>query len=355
MTQDHSGSRHPVAPGTPPDTDQRCTAIEEFAEALSRVREQAGNPSFRVMSGRSGCISHTTLHEASRGNRFPTWETTAEYLKACGADPEELRDRWERTDRVVNPHPEHESSHGQEASETADAVAGRQHSAGSSQTPVSDDSAHGEAHDPPSGGASGTDHPKRPWWHPSHGRLASFAVLATAVAVAVGLGIWRLVDRSAPPPPAAASTMTAMAPYAMPHPAGRKCPMHPTNPPWKPPANYGDDAKWVGDVTMKDCSHVTAGETFHKVWKLRNVGSVPWKDRTFQRLEPHTDDNCETVDRIRVPDTPPGESVKIEVDATAPEQTGQCIVHWVFKDAQDRVAFPGGRPMYFQIFVDAPS
>ena len=63
----------------------RAAAIGEFAAALRELRRTAGDPSFREMAGRSRAISHTTLHEAAQGNRLPSWATTVEFVRACGA------------------------------------------------------------------------------------------------------------------------------------------------------------------------------------------------------------------------------------------------------------------------------
>ncbi|NHI18074.1 hypothetical protein H9L10_04195 [Phycicoccus endophyticus] len=79
----------------------RARAVEGFAGVLADLREDAGRPSFRVLAGRSGAISHTTLHEASQGRRLPSWETTVEYVRACGADPAGYRGRWEAARREV--------------------------------------------------------------------------------------------------------------------------------------------------------------------------------------------------------------------------------------------------------------
>jgi hypothetical protein len=75
----------------------------EFAEELRGLRAGAGNPSFRQMARASQSISHTTLHEAATGSRFPSWETTREFVKACGGDESEWRPRWERAKNAVAP------------------------------------------------------------------------------------------------------------------------------------------------------------------------------------------------------------------------------------------------------------
>src|SRR3954447_18225656 len=66
-----------------------------FAEQLRSLRTAVGDPSFRKMAGRSGRISHTTLHEAAAGTRFPSRETTREFVRACEADEAEWRLRWQ--------------------------------------------------------------------------------------------------------------------------------------------------------------------------------------------------------------------------------------------------------------------
>lgn len=83
--------------------------VDAFAADLAKLRAGAGNPSFRRMAERSGRISHTTLHEAATGARFPSWETTREFVKACGADEDPWRARWEDLKGLAEPAPELES------------------------------------------------------------------------------------------------------------------------------------------------------------------------------------------------------------------------------------------------------
>src|SRR4051812_31442173 len=79
----------------------QAEAIADFADLLRELRRSVGNPPFREMSGRSGAISHTTLYEATKGNRLPSWATTVEFVKACGADPAAYRERWESANLTV--------------------------------------------------------------------------------------------------------------------------------------------------------------------------------------------------------------------------------------------------------------
>ncbi|GIG61439.1 hypothetical protein Lfu02_58110 [Longispora fulva] len=77
--------------------DRQSTGdVARWAAKLRELRSAAGNPSFRAMAGRSGRISHTTLFEAVSGSRFPSWETTREFVRVCGGDEPEWRAMWER-------------------------------------------------------------------------------------------------------------------------------------------------------------------------------------------------------------------------------------------------------------------
>lgn len=86
-----------------PDDDERRRSIGAFADELRQLRVSAGNPSFRKIASRSGCVSHTTVAEAEKGLRFPSWETTREFVRACQGDEADWRGRWERTKHALTP------------------------------------------------------------------------------------------------------------------------------------------------------------------------------------------------------------------------------------------------------------
>jgi hypothetical protein len=68
--------------------------LVEFARDLRALREQAGGPKFTTMARRTG-RSKTALADASAGRHLPRWETVEDYVRACDADPEPWRLRWE--------------------------------------------------------------------------------------------------------------------------------------------------------------------------------------------------------------------------------------------------------------------
>lgn len=319
------------------------------------------------MSGRSGAISHTTLHEATKGNRLPSWETTVEFVKACGADPAAYRERWERANLAVRSasaggastragtsvaHP----PGGFAASATGAEERRTVHIAIGSQAPPSagETSASVPTPPPPPGEIAGDVQPGLP----AEGGRGRFRLTRTAAALATAavivgavVLIVAVVNRgSGPDGPS-------------PNPSGRPsnavlsaadCPVRPTNPALAPPAHKGDAAAFIADITLPDCTRVGAGKTITKVWRLKNAGTVPWKGYSLRRLDfPQQADQCQTISDVPIDDTPPGEMVDIRADITTPRKPGLCYVRFKMVDASGRVAFPGNRPVNFQVIVDA--
>ena len=289
-------------------TTMRAKAIEGFAATLCDLRESVGRPSFRVMAGRSKAISHTTLHEAVHGNRLPSWATTAEFVKACGADPVLYRDSWDRANRAVGVVT-HGTSQPVSAALPAEVV--------------------------PSDAQS-------PRWRPD--RRALFGAAAIVITVATGLAAaWSARGE------AGHRQAVTQGPVAA------DCPVHQQNPPEAPPAHQGDRAAFVADVTLDDCSHVPAGQALPKVWRFKNAGSVPWVGYSLHRIDlPQERGQCQTITDVVVPDTGPGQVVDVTVEVSFPEAPTFCLVRFKLMDARGQVAFPGNRPVNFQVIVDPP-
>ncbi len=346
----------------------RTETIEDFAAALRELRKSVGNPPFREMSGRSGAISHTTLHEATKGNRLPSWETTVEFAKACGADPAAYRERWERANLAVRSASAGDPSvragtsvavppGGLGASAPDPAGSRTVHVAIGSQAPRPADETSAPAPPPPPGEIRGDlrlTHPApegRGRFRLTH--LAAAALAAAAVGMGTAVLITATVNRGSgtdghsPNPSGSPSSSPSKD-----SPSAADCPVSPTNPPWGPPAHKGDSAVFVGDITLPDCTRVDPGQTTTKVWRLKNAGTVPWKGYSLHRLDPQRPDECRTVSDVPIKDTRPGRMVDIRTDITAPKNPGFCYVRFKMMDGSGRVAFPGGRPLNFQVIVD---
>jgi WD40 repeat protein/energy-coupling factor transporter ATP-binding protein EcfA2 len=67
--------------------------LTEFAAELRRLRESAGNPTYREL-GRRAHYSAGTLSEAAGGRKLPSLAVTLAYVRACGGVPGEWEERW---------------------------------------------------------------------------------------------------------------------------------------------------------------------------------------------------------------------------------------------------------------------
>ncbi|WP_239139394.1 NBR1-Ig-like domain-containing protein [Sphaerisporangium krabiense] len=302
----------------------RAGAIEDFAAALRELRASVGNPPFREMSGRSGAISHTTLHEATKGNRLPSWETTVEFVKACGADPAAYRERWERANLAVR-----------------SAGAGDPPLRAETLTPSPPGEMAGDVQPvPPAPAGRGRFRPTRL----AVAALATAGAGVAAVLIVVAVNRGSGTDGRALDPSGSPSKTTLSA---------ADCPVRPTTPPWAPPAHQGDSATFIGDITLPDCTRVGPGQTQTKVWRLKNAGTVWWKGYSLHRLDlPQRPDQCQTISDVHIKDTRPGEIVDVQTDITTPRNPGLCYVRFKMLDGSGQVAFPGGRPLNFQIIVE---
>ncbi|NDU72717.1 hypothetical protein GWI34_08755 [Actinomadura sp. DSM 109109] len=340
------------------------------------------------MSGRSGAISHTTLHEATKGNRLPSWGTTVEFAKACGADPAELRERWERANLAVRAAsagrpaavapetlapeapgaaavaPEGPVSEGfvSEGAVPEGAVpegAVPEGAAGGPRDgsvaveprgPRADEEAPASGPVPSPNGSAGGLRPLFP--APKRRRRSRPTVTAAVALVAAAIGTWAVVlivaDRGrGGPEDYGAGAKTALSPA--------DCPVEATNPAPAPPRHKGDAAKFVADITLPDCTHVGTGQNITKVWRLKNTGTVPWEGYSLRRLDvPQRADHCQTISDVPIADTAPGEEVDIRTEITTPRKSGLCYVRFKMVDGEGKVAFPGSRPVNFQVIVEGP-
>lgn len=78
-------------PENPLDPD--AGPVQAFAYELRRLREKAGNPSYRKLAEQAH-YSAAALARAAGGQALPTLELTLAYVAACDGDVEEWRQRW---------------------------------------------------------------------------------------------------------------------------------------------------------------------------------------------------------------------------------------------------------------------
>ncbi|MEW2354852.1 NBR1-Ig-like domain-containing protein [Spirillospora sp. NPDC029432] len=310
------------------------------------------------------------MHEATKGNRLPSWGTTAEFVKACGADPDDYRERWERANQAVRTasagdHAEPANVAGGAEARPARPPAGLPASAASAAErqamhldigpPGGEASAVVPAPAIPPGGLAGGERPAVPGRPAGRERFRRARPAAVALATAaVGVGTVVLiviaVNRDTR---SEGDGGTAAARPAKAAPAPADCPVRATNPAPAPPAHKGDSAAFIADITLPDCTRVAPGRTVTKVWRLKNAGKVPWEGYSLRRLDlPQRADQCQTISDVPIKDTRPGAMVDVRADITTPRRPGLCYVRFKMVDASGKVAFPGSRPVNFQVIVE---
>lgn len=322
--------------GEPAD---RSAAIEGFVDRLTRLREDAGRPSFREMARRSGAISHATLHDALQGARMPSWETTVEFAKACGSDPGGLREDWERAAAVVRA----------ESGECADAgnTAPEPEPSPEPVSAVEPESFPGPAPDV----------------EPDSGRKGPLLIIAGAVAVLAVAAVIALVQMTRSGVSDAAgssSTITgeakdaySSAPFApSTTTSAQGCPENVDVPAGSRTLIEGDASTFVDDVTIPDCETQERGRSVVKTWSFENTGSVEWKNRFLHRINAHEGSpGCRAPERVGIPDTEPGETVQVSVTIATPDSRATCFARWMQTDEDGNFTFPEQRPYYYTFKV----
>ncbi|GEM_PF-1406046 len=100
-----------------------------------------------------------------------------------------------------------------------------------------------------------------------------------------------------------------------------------------PEARPYDRAEFVEDVTVPDGEIVQPGETFVKIWRVRNAGSTTWTpDYTLRHV---ADERMDGPEQVLLGETVrPGEELQIEVRLTAPREPGRHRSTWMFHNAR---------------------
>jgi uncharacterized protein YkwD len=108
----------------------------------------------------------------------------------------------------------------------------------------------------------------------------------------------------------------------------------PTPTPPRPPNEPGctNSAAFVADVTIPDDSVIGAGETFTKTWRISNTGTCIW---AWDYVLTHYSENrMGAPDAVPLAITPPGQTVDISVDLTAPNSPGKYKGNFVIENPE---------------------
>jgi len=102
-----------------------------------------------------------------------------------------------------------------------------------------------------------------------------------------------------------------------------------------------DEASFIADVTVPDGSVMESGQTFEKVWRVRNTGTTTW------RFAFAADHQMGGPKAIAVPGLPikPGQIADVRVNLTAPGEPGSYRSTWQFID-------PDGAAFDYRMYAD---
>ena len=93
-----------------------------------------------------------------------------------------------------------------------------------------------------------------------------------------------------------------------------------------------DRAQFVTDVTVPDGTRYDPGATFRKTWRLRNIGTCSWTTAYTMVFDSGT--QMSSTASVALPtNVPPGQTVDVSVDMTAPTSPGHYLGYWKFKNA----------------------
>ena len=96
--------------------------------------------------------------------------------------------------------------------------------------------------------------------------------------------------------------------------------------------SYCDWAGFVKDVTIPDGTVVSPGETFTKVWRLKNRGTCTWTSDYM--LVFHSGSQMGGTTAVRLPGSvAPGQTVDVSVTLTAPADAGSYKGYWILRNA----------------------
>ncbi|NWG05836.1 MAG: hypothetical protein HXY35_04010 [Chloroflexi bacterium] len=117
-----------------------------------------------------------------------------------------------------------------------------------------------------------------------------------------------------------------------------------------------DWAQFVADVTVPDGTNFSAGATFAKTWRLKNIGSCTWT--TGYSLVFSSGEKMGGPDSVPLPSSvAPGQTVDVTVNLTAPSTPGSYRGFWQLKNAAGAlfgIGTTAAKPFWVSINVLRP-
>ncbi|MFE3259446.1 NBR1-Ig-like domain-containing protein [Nocardia sp. NPDC059091] len=107
----------------------------------------------------------------------------------------------------------------------------------------------------------------------------------------------------------------------------------------------GDRTEWIADVTIPDGTLMSPGQTFTKVWRIQNAGTVNWNERYLKRIGALGGVGQVSTPRLTpIPETPAGQEVDIALACKAHMLEGSSVAHFKMSDRDGHLFFPTSNP-----------
>ncbi|HRK89890.1 MAG TPA: NBR1-Ig-like domain-containing protein [Anaerolineales bacterium] len=147
-----------------------------------------------------------------------------------------------------------------------------------------------------------------------------------------------------------APTQTPLPPTTTPVPVTVTPSPTPTTPPTSAPVTYCDWMSFVKDVTIADGTVLDPGETFTKIWRIKNRGTCTWTPDYMLVFSGGEQMGGTTA--VRLPGyVAPGQTVDVAVTMTAPSAAGSYRGYWMLRNTSGTL-FGSGDKANIPVYVD---
>jgi hypothetical protein len=115
-----------------------------------------------------------------------------------------------------------------------------------------------------------------------------------------------------------------------------------------------DAAIFIKDVTVPDRMRIAPGESFEKVWRLKNTGTCSWTEDYSIVFSAGNTLNASTVSLFSYV-VPPGTTTDLEIGMQAPKSQGSYKGYWMLRNASNQLFGIGekaDKPFWVEIVVE---
>jgi hypothetical protein len=122
------------------------------------------------------------------------------------------------------------------------------------------------------------------------------------------------------------------------------------------PTGVCNQFTWVGDVTVPDGTTFATNQAFTKTWRVRNTGTCTWTSG-YSLVFDHGDQmGGPAIQSLTAAAVPPGSTLDITVNLTAPGTAGSYRGYWRFQEPGGvSYLLTSGNPIWVDIKAESPA